>query len=81
MLASVLAYVSPLVVFASFIIVSVISRRTANFTHVHIPPLIDFDPHPSTGHDCTTSHFHSFTAFGVLSLKLGSRVSLMNKSS
>jgi hypothetical protein len=66
MLASVLSYVSSLVVLAS-LIVPVVPRRTTNFT-LHVPPLIDFDPRPSTGHDCTTSHFQSFTAFGVLSL-------------
>ncbi|KAJ6503755.1 hypothetical protein C8R45DRAFT_1091532 [Mycena sanguinolenta] len=67
MLASVLAYVSSFVVLAS-LIVPVVPRRTTNFTHLHVPPLTDFDPRPSTGHDCTTSHFQSITAFGVLSL-------------
>ncbi|KAJ7725609.1 hypothetical protein B0H14DRAFT_3519252 [Mycena olivaceomarginata] len=43
MLASVLAYVSSLVVITS-LIVPVAPRRTTNFTHLHIPPLVDFDP-------------------------------------
>ncbi|KAJ6471490.1 hypothetical protein C8R45DRAFT_1104462 [Mycena sanguinolenta] len=67
MLTSVLAYVSSFVVLAS-LIVPVVPRRTTNFTHLPVPPLIDFDPRPSTGHGCTTSHFQSITAFGVLSL-------------
>ncbi|KAJ6469939.1 hypothetical protein C8R45DRAFT_1105032 [Mycena sanguinolenta] len=62
-----LAYVSPFIVHDS-LIVSVVPRRTTNFTHLHVPPLIDFDPRPSPGHDCTTSHFQSIMAFGGLSL-------------